>query len=70
MAHVKPRRPYLEQRHATAVAYLNDPGAEFSGGDLQFQDGNLKQVAPSSGSMVRIRSDATCASIRILAPFH
>lgn len=55
--HYDSNRPYLEQRHATAVVYLNDAGSEFSGGNLQFQDGNLKQVSPSSGSMVTFLAD-------------
>lgn len=46
-------RPHLEQRVATAVVYLND-ACEFEGGQLQFQDGDLRNVAAAQGSMVSI----------------
>ena len=38
---------------ATAVVYLND-ACEFEGGKLQFQDGDLRNVAAAQGSMVCI----------------
>ncbi len=38
---------------ATAVVYLND-AREFEGGQLQFQDGDLRNVAAAQGSMVCI----------------
>lgn len=53
-------RPYLEQRHATAVAYLNDPGEEFDGGVLNFRDGHLRSVSPERGSLVRYRQHTAC----------
>lgn len=45
------RRPHLKQRVATAVVYLNDC-TEFCGGQLQFQDGDLRHVSAAMGSMV------------------
>jgi hypothetical protein len=55
--HHDSNRPYLEQRHATAVAYLNGPGEEFGGGVLEFRDGDPQSVSPESGSMVAFLAD-------------
>lgn len=60
----------MEQRHATAVVYFNEPGDEFSGGELQFQDGSFKRVSPSCGSMVRIPSKLKTRGSRLLLCFQ
>jgi len=63
-------RPYLEQRHATAVAYLNDPGEEFGGGVLEFRDGHPQSVSPQSGSMVRSKNLVTMPVAPCLLSSH
>jgi len=55
--HHDSNRPHLKQRVATAVVYLNDC-TEFCGGQLQFQDGDLRHVSAAMGSMVTFMADA------------
>ncbi|KAI8465390.1 MAG: hypothetical protein J3K34DRAFT_525389 [Monoraphidium minutum] len=44
-------REYLRQRAVSAVLYLNDQGAAFSGGALRFRAGAPAAVAPRAGRL-------------------
>eukprot|EP00897_Mesotaenium_endlicherianum_P005818 jgi/Mesen1/5264/ME000263S04371 len=47
--HSDSNRPYLQQRHYSAVCYLNDYGADFQGGLFRFQQGQPRTVSPAAG---------------------
>eukprot|EP00899_Mesostigma_viride_P019647 jgi/Mesvir1/27684/Mv07403-RA.1 len=49
--HADNNRPYLRQRHISAVCYLNDSGADFQGGDFHFQDGEPSTIVPRAGTL-------------------
>ena len=50
--HYDANRPYLEQRHLSAVLYLNDQGRDFEGGDFHFRDGVPDRVHPRAGRLI------------------
>ncbi|KAK3252798.1 hypothetical protein CYMTET_37926 [Cymbomonas tetramitiformis] len=56
--HYDSNRPYLKQRHYTAVLYLNSAG--FTGGDLLFQlpGGNVQRMTPQAGRAVMYEAGA------------
>ncbi|KAK8472337.1 hypothetical protein PHAVU_002G181600 [Phaseolus vulgaris] len=47
--HSDNNRPYLKQRHFSAVCYLNTYGKDFSGGIFHFQDGEPTSIVPKAG---------------------
>ncbi|CAN1152077.1 Prolyl 3-hydroxylase 1, partial [Linum perenne] len=47
--HTDDNRPYLKQRHFTAVCYLNTYGEDFKGGLFRFQDGHPITISPMAG---------------------
>lgn len=49
--HHDSNRPYLAQRAATAVLYLNAQGRGFAGGALEFGAGEPGRVAPAAGRL-------------------
>ncbi|KAJ4848926.1 hypothetical protein Tsubulata_036674 [Turnera subulata] len=49
--HSDDNRPYLKQRHFTAVCYLNSYGKDFKGGLFHFQDGEPTTVVPMAGDV-------------------
>ncbi|KAL9457041.1 hypothetical protein AB3S75_006136 [Citrus x aurantiifolia] len=56
--HCDDNRPYLKQRHFTAVCYLNSYGKDFQGGLFRFQDGEPKTFAPSAGDVAMYTADS------------
>lgn len=51
-------RPYLAQRHVSAVLYLNSTGEDFSGGTFCFQDGPPPlRIEPAAGLLLIYSSD-------------
>ncbi|BAT74276.1 hypothetical protein VIGAN_01191000 [Vigna angularis var. angularis] len=55
--HSDDNRPYLKQRHFSAVCYLNSYGKDFSGGIFHFQDGEPKSIMPKAGDVVMYTAD-------------
>ncbi|CAN0876802.1 Prolyl 3-hydroxylase 1 [Linum grandiflorum] len=49
--HTDDNRPYLKQRHFTAVCYLNTYNEDFKGGLFHFQNGHPKTIAPMAGAV-------------------
>ncbi|CAI0458247.1 unnamed protein product, partial [Linum tenue] len=49
--HTDDNRPYLKQRHFTAVCYLNTYGQDFKGGLFHFRDGHPNTVVPTAGAV-------------------
>ncbi|RDX60960.1 Prolyl 3-hydroxylase 1 [Mucuna pruriens] len=55
--HSDDNRPYLKQRHFSAVCYLNTYDKDFSGGLFHFQDGEPKSIVPKAGDVVMYSAD-------------
>ncbi|QCD83655.1 uncharacterized protein LOC114178277 isoform X1 [Vigna unguiculata] len=55
--HSDDNRPYLKQRHFSAVCYLNTYGKDFTGGVFHFQDGEPKSIMPKAGDVVMYTAD-------------
>ncbi|ESW30777.1 hypothetical protein PHAVU_002G181600 [Phaseolus vulgaris] len=55
--HSDNNRPYLKQRHFSAVCYLNTYGKDFSGGIFHFQDGEPTSIVPKAGDVVMYTAD-------------
>ncbi|KAK7359508.1 hypothetical protein VNO77_01469 [Canavalia gladiata] len=55
--HSDDNRPYLKQRHFSAVCYLNTYGNDFSGGLFHFQDGEPASIMPKAGDVVMYTAD-------------
>ncbi|CAI0552855.1 unnamed protein product [Linum tenue] len=49
--HTDDNRPYLKQRHFTAVCYLNTYGQDFKGGLFHFRDGHPNTLVPAAGAV-------------------
>ncbi|PON60837.1 Prolyl 4-hydroxylase, alpha subunit [Parasponia andersonii] len=56
--HSDDNRPYLKQRHFSAVCYLNSYGDDFSGGLFHFQDGEPSTIVPLRGDVVIYTADS------------
>ncbi|PON56408.1 Prolyl 4-hydroxylase, alpha subunit [Trema orientale] len=56
--HSDDNRPYLRQRHFSAVCYLNSYGDDFSGGLFHFQDGEPSTILPLRGDAVIYTADS------------
>ncbi|XP_010534179.1 PREDICTED: uncharacterized protein LOC104809799 [Tarenaya hassleriana] len=56
--HSDDNRPYLKQRHFTAVCYLNSYGKDFNGGLFHFQSGEPATFAPSAGDVILYTADS------------
>lgn len=50
-------RPYLKQRHFTAVCYLNSHEYDFQGGLFHFKEGVPTTVVPSAGDILFYRAE-------------
>eukprot|EP00250_Pteridium_aquilinum_P035789 c9937_g1_i1 orf=141-1202(+) len=50
-------RPYLKQRHFTAVCYLNSHALDFHGGLFHFQDGMQTTIIPQMGDVLIYRAE-------------
>ncbi|KAL3696863.1 hypothetical protein R1sor_010939 [Riccia sorocarpa] len=55
--HSDDNRPYLRQRHYSAVCYLNDYGEDFEGGLFHFERGALETIVPTAGTVVIYTAD-------------
>ncbi|TKY59777.1 Prolyl 3-hydroxylase 1 [Spatholobus suberectus] len=55
--HSDDNRPYLKQRHFSAVCYLNTYGKDFGGGLFHFQDGEPNSIVPTAGDVVMYTAD-------------
>ncbi|KAF4368460.1 hypothetical protein F8388_018584 [Cannabis sativa] len=55
--HSDDNRPYLKQRHFSAVCYLNNYGDDFSGGLFHFQNGEPQTIVPLRGDVVIYTAD-------------
>ncbi|XP_061373840.1 uncharacterized protein LOC133316142 isoform X2 [Gastrolobium bilobum] len=55
--HSDDNRPYLKQRHFSAVCYLNSYGKDFNGGLFHFQDGEPASIMPMAGDVVMYTAD-------------
>ncbi|KAJ6768860.1 2-OXOGLUTARATE (2OG) AND FE(II)-DEPENDENT OXYGENASE SUPERFAMILY PROTEIN [Salix koriyanagi] len=56
--HSDDNRPYLKQRHFTAVCYLNSYGKDFKGGLFHFQDGEPTTLVPMAGDVAIYTADS------------
>ncbi|XP_062113238.1 uncharacterized protein LOC133824372 [Humulus lupulus] len=56
--HSDDNRPYLKQRHFSAVCYLNNYEDDFSGGLFHFQDGEPQTIVPLRGDVVIYTADS------------
>lgn len=50
-------RPYLKQRHFTAVCYLNNQACDFQGGLFHFQEGIQTTIVPTIGDVLIYRAE-------------
>ncbi|BBN00842.1 hypothetical protein MPTK1_2g02570 [Marchantia polymorpha subsp. ruderalis] len=55
--HSDDNRPYLKQRHFSAVCYLNNYEEDFKGGLFHFEEGDPQTVVPSAGTVVIYTAD-------------
>ncbi|KAL2643526.1 hypothetical protein R1flu_011113 [Riccia fluitans] len=55
--HSDDNRPYLRQRHYSAVCYLNNYGEDFEGGLFHFENGAPETVVPTAGTIVIYAAD-------------
>ncbi|KAK7399895.1 hypothetical protein VNO78_11090 [Psophocarpus tetragonolobus] len=55
--HTDDNRPYLKQRHFSAVCYLNTHSKDFSGGFFHFQDGEPNSIVPKAGDALMYTAD-------------
>ncbi|CAL1408479.1 unnamed protein product [Linum trigynum] len=49
--HTDDNRPYLKQRHFSAICYLNTYGQDFKGGLFHFRDGHPNTLVPAAGAV-------------------
>lgn len=58
--HHDANRPYLQQRAASAVCYLNQAGRDFEGGAFRFQTGTPQVVHAAPGRVVSSITAPAC----------